>query len=381
MKKPIYNPTKLYDADINNLVESSIPSEELEKAKIVTRQGRRFYADGPSKGKEVGTVRGKGRKQQAEPKKKEEPKKEFRVGETVKHPEYGLAVVDEIENRKWKDGSKQSFYVLKINERGTEKKVFVSTESAKVKLEPFNSKESGYGAGDRMAELRDAGMGKEPEKKQAEPKKADKNVEMGSKALREAGYPELADKLDSGEMSKEDAADWAEDRNFHGVAAMLRADENTDLKVLENAEQAHNDFDLGPRDQSYEGERDGALNAKYEAANYEPLKDMKEGRFGKEWAARRKMDAALYLMENGLEDSDTFKKLKKDFTDSENMDVANKTLKELVNDSDRSTGMWLRLSQDPSSDFEPEMSRQIAKESAQRAVKLLKLGKKFDLDT
>lgn len=36
--------------------------EELAKSKIVTRNGRRFYASGPSKGKEVGTVRGRGGK-------------------------------------------------------------------------------------------------------------------------------------------------------------------------------------------------------------------------------------------------------------------------------------------------------------------------------
>lgn len=67
MNKLIYKPSKLYKSDINDLVEDEL----LKKAKIVTRNGRRYYASGPSTGKEVGTVRNRGGKTPKTPKKKE----------------------------------------------------------------------------------------------------------------------------------------------------------------------------------------------------------------------------------------------------------------------------------------------------------------------
>ena len=174
------------------------------------------------------------------------------------------------------------------------------------------------------------------EKKEKATKEAGSNGQkMAIQHLEQNGAWNVAEKLKSGKMDKDAVADWAEDQNFHGVAAMLRADEGTDVQVLGHAETSHGDLDgvgQNPRSEAYEGERDGALAAKYEATD-------PDGRIhGKAMpidnrGAHRKIEAMIYMEHHGLR-GEGYKRIAKELKSGDRHTVGD-SLQNKMNSLDR----------------------------------------------
>lgn len=68
---------------------------------------------------------------------KNEGTQRFKVGDNAVHLSHGVGVVRGIEEREFKPGQKQSFYILEIQDNGAPKKVFVPIESSFQRLRPI----------------------------------------------------------------------------------------------------------------------------------------------------------------------------------------------------------------------------------------------------
>jgi len=128
-----------------------------------------------------------------------------------------------------------------------------------------------------------------------------------AEALRKSGHHKLADKVMRDPKSHAKIADKMEDINNHGIAAMLRADDDTDVEVLAKGEHDHHEFDMRGKPEKYGHERDDALRAKYEATN--PDKRMGDGDEFDKWQAPGHLSALRYLHKNNLHHTDTYKRL------------------------------------------------------------------------
>lgn len=146
------------------------------------------------------------------------------------------------------------------------------------------------------------------ERAQYRPKAEQKPAHVhAAEALAKLGNHKLADKVIKDPKSHSKVADWAEDENHHGIAAMLRADKDTDVETLAHGETSHHNFDNGKKPKKYEGERDDALVAKYQATN--PDKRLGEKDEFDKWGADRHLQALRYLHSNNLHHTDTYKRL------------------------------------------------------------------------
>src|SRR6185295_4029873 len=85
------------------------------------------------------------------------------------------------------------------------------------------------------------------------------------KQIKDAGYPKIADAVKAGKWSLQKAGDWAEDKNFHALAAIFRQPE-ADHDVISLGDKRHSDIDLKDGE-VYPGERDGALAVTYDASH------------------------------------------------------------------------------------------------------------------
>jgi hypothetical protein len=143
--------------------------------------------------------------------------------------------------------------------------------------------------------------GKKPEKTKSvkEP-----HVEKALGMIKEVNDSDLNDalkKFQKGKITKEQLADVAEDWNHHGIAAILRADKNTDVDTIMHAQKRKDHLD--DNQESYSGERSDALNARYEASSgNQGWKDDDSDR-------NRHLSALRYLHHHGLHDSPTAKRL------------------------------------------------------------------------
>jgi hypothetical protein len=154
-----------------------------------------------------------------------------------------------------------------------------------------------------------------------------KGVEYALKKMKEYGYPDIAKKLQSGKMTLEQAGDFAENWNFHGIAAIFRGDTDTDHALIEHAENRHNSIDLREKEsdrEHYGNERNHMLDAKYEATNPSKRINAKED----DRDRQRKLNTLTYLHHHGLHDTDTAKRLHKEV--AENKDAYNKVWREGV---------------------------------------------------
>lgn len=67
----------------------------------------------------------------------------FKKGQAVVHLSHGVGVIQCIETREFSPGKVENFYVVKIQDNGAAKKVFVPFKTAKERLRPVVSKEMG----------------------------------------------------------------------------------------------------------------------------------------------------------------------------------------------------------------------------------------------
>jgi CarD family transcriptional regulator len=58
-------------------------------------------------------------------------KSEFKVGQTVVHPTYGIGIISGIEEREFRYGKATQFYIVSIEDNGTHRKVFIPFDSNK----------------------------------------------------------------------------------------------------------------------------------------------------------------------------------------------------------------------------------------------------------
>jgi CarD family transcriptional regulator len=69
----------------------------------------------------------------------------LQVGQAVRHKTHGMGSVTGYETRELSPGRKSSFYVIGINDRGAQKKVFVPEENAKDRITTFGAAEKQLG--------------------------------------------------------------------------------------------------------------------------------------------------------------------------------------------------------------------------------------------
>lgn len=143
-----------------------------------------------------------------------------------------------------------------------------------------------------------------------------KAVMMAIGEIKKAGYPKIADAVKAGKWTLQKAGDWAEDKNFHGLAAIFRQPE-ADHDVIAHGETRHNAIDLETGEE-YPGERDAALAVKYDAANGSGSAEGRkwdEEKFATDTWGRdiknRKLRSLVYLDHHGKQDSKTFKEIVK----------------------------------------------------------------------
>jgi hypothetical protein len=98
-----------------------------------------------------------------------------------------------------------------------------------------------------------------------------KAVEFSLNKLKEYGYPEIAKKIESGKMTLEQAGNWTENENMHGLAAMFRNEKGSDHALAMHAQERQDKLDgvnEGEHEkEAYANERNHALDARYESTN------------------------------------------------------------------------------------------------------------------
>ena len=137
-------------------------------------------------------------------------------------------------------------------------------------------------------------------------------LEEVARQTHEHGHHELADAIRTGKLNPHQAADELEHHNFKGLAAALRMGGEDDVATILHGEKAHNDFDLNGRQPKYEGEREGALGAKYFASkNSQDIHDrlFKPDSKHQKNSHQTAVDALMFLHNNGLENTPTAKYL------------------------------------------------------------------------
>lgn len=67
----------------------------------------------------------------------------YNIGDKIVHLNHGLGTIQSIETREF-NGRKQSFYIIIINDNGTDKKIFVPINASQIKLRTLITKDQAY---------------------------------------------------------------------------------------------------------------------------------------------------------------------------------------------------------------------------------------------
>jgi hypothetical protein len=139
-----------------------------------------------------------------------------------------------------------------------------------------------------------------------------KAVMMALDQLKQDGQEAVVKKVLSGKMSLDALGDWAEDKNYHGLASIFWNKPGVDHAVVMTGELAHRRADIGGGEE-YPGERSDALDAKYDAAygsNSDADRKYDEKFFNKDSSIKlRKLRTLKFLDHHQLTDTPTFKEI------------------------------------------------------------------------